>query len=60
MSTNLGSFQYVVNVDNELFIKHIIYNDKYYILKSINTYYKDIKIKELVVIGKVKGVLNKI
>ncbi|WP_235826992.1 S24 family peptidase [Aliarcobacter vitoriensis] len=51
---------FVVNVDNELFIKQIIYKGEYYILKSINTYYKDIKTKELVVIGKVKGVLNKI
>ncbi|MCG3658584.1 helix-turn-helix transcriptional regulator [Aliarcobacter butzleri] len=51
---------FIVNVNGELFIKQIIYKDKLYILKSINTYYKDIKVKDLVVIGRVKGVLNKI
>ncbi len=51
---------FVVNVQDELFIKEVIYKDNSYLLKSINKEYEDIKVKELVVIGKVKGVLNKI
>lgn len=51
---------YVVNIQGEIFIKHIIYINDIYHLKSINKEFEDIKVKELVVIGKVKGVLNKI
>jgi phage repressor protein C with HTH and peptisase S24 domain len=53
---------FVVNVNDELFIKQIIYQGNLFTLKSFNSDYKDINIKvdELVVIGKVKGVLNKI
>ena len=53
---------FVVNVNDELFIKQIVYQDDLFTLKSFNCDYKEINIKvdELVVIGKVKGVLNKI
>lgn len=51
---------FVVNIQNELFIKQILYKDKIYYLKSLNQEYKSIKVKDLVVIGKVKGVLTKI
>ena len=53
---------FVVNVNDELFIKQIIYQDDLFTLKSFNCDYKDINVKadELVVIGRVKGVLNKI
>ncbi len=51
---------FVVNVDNEIFIKQITFNDDVYRLKSLNKDYEDIKVKDIVVIGKVKGVLNKI
>ena len=53
---------FVVNVNDELFIKQIIYQDHLFTLKSFNCDYKDINVKadELVVIGRVKGVLNKI
>ena len=53
---------FVVNVNDELFIKQIIYQGNSFTLKSFNSEYKDINVKadELVVIGKVKGVLNKI
>ena len=53
---------FVVNVNDELFIKQIIYQDNSFILKSFNSDYKDINVKadELFVIGRVKGVLNKI
>ena len=47
--------------DNSLiFIKYIQINKNYYHLKSINPDYEDIKVKDLVVIGKVTGVFNKI
>ena len=51
---------YVVNVTGEIFIKQIIIKKDYYYLKSINPDYEDIKVKDLVVIGKVTGVFNKI
>ena len=51
---------YVVNVNGEIFIKQIIIRKDYYHLKSINIDYEDIKVKDLVVIGKVTGVFNKI
>lgn len=51
---------YVVNLTGEIFIKQIIIKKDYYTLKSINTDYEDIKVKDLVVIGKVTGVFNKI
>lgn len=53
---------FVVNVNDELFIKQIIYQDHLFTLKSFNCDYKDINVKvdELVVIGRVKCVLNKI
>lgn len=47
--------------DNSLiFIKYIQINKNYYHLKSINPDYEDIKVKDLVVIGKVTGVFNRI
>ena len=51
---------YVVNINGEIFIKYIQINKNYYHLKSINPDYEDIKVKELVVIGKVNGVFNKV
>lgn len=51
---------YVVNINGEIFIKQIIIKKDYYYLKSINLDYEDIKVKDLVVIGKVTGVFNKI
>ena len=51
---------YVVNIEGELFIKEVVFKEKNYLLRSLNKDYGDIKIKDLVVIGKVKGVLNKI
>ena len=51
---------YVVNINGEIFIKQIIIKKDYYYLKSINPDYEDIKVKDLVVIGKVTGVFNKI
>jgi repressor LexA len=51
---------YVVNVNGEIFVKQIIIRKDYYHLKSINIDYKDIKVKDLVVIGKVNGVFNKV
>ncbi len=51
---------YVVNVNGELFIKQIVFKDNSYYLKSLNQSYKDIKVKDLVVIGKIKGVLNRV
>jgi repressor LexA len=51
---------YVVNLTGEIFIKQIIIKKDYYHLKSINPDYEDIKVKDLVVIGKVTGVFNKI
>jgi repressor LexA len=51
---------YVVNVTGEIFIKQIIIKKDCYHLKSSNPHYEDIKVKDLVVIGKVTGVFNKI
>ncbi|MFA9238304.1 MAG: helix-turn-helix transcriptional regulator [Candidatus Paceibacteria bacterium] len=51
---------YVVNVNGEIFVKQIIIRRDYYHLKSINLDYEDIKVKDLVVIGKVNGVFNKV
>lgn len=52
---------YVVNMNGEIFIKQIRVKKDYYHLKSINKEYEDIKVKEdLVLIGKVTGVFNKI
>jgi repressor LexA len=51
---------YVVNVTGEIFIKQIIIKKDCYHLKSINPNYEDIRVKDLVVIGKVTGVFNKI
>ena len=51
---------YAVNLTGEIFIKQIIIKKDYYYLKSINPDYEDIKVKDLVVIGKVTGVFNKI
>lgn len=51
---------YVVNVNGEIFVKQIIIRKDYYHLKSINLDYEDIKVKDLVVIGKVNGVFNKV
>jgi repressor LexA len=51
---------YVVNINGEIFIKQIIIKKDCYHLKSINPNYEDIKVKDLVVIGKVTGVFNKI
>ena len=39
---------FVVNVQDELFIKEVIYKDNSYLLKSINKEYEDIKVKDLV------------
>ncbi len=51
---------YVVNINGELFIKQIVFKDNSYYLKSLNQNYKDIKVKDLVVIGRVKGILNRV
>jgi repressor LexA len=51
---------YVVNVNGEIFVKQIIIRKDYYHLKSINPDYEDIKVKDLVVIGKVRGAFNKV
>lgn len=51
---------YVVNVNGEIFVKQIIIRKEHYHLKSINLDYEDIKVKDLVVIGKVNGVFNKV
>ena len=51
---------YVVNINGEIFIKQIRVKKDLYHLKSINIDYEDIKVKDLVVIGKVTGVFNKI
>ena len=51
---------YVVNIQGELFIKHIIYKDKFHYLRSLNQDYKDIKAKDFIVVGQVKGVLTTI
>ncbi len=51
---------YVVNINGEIFVKQIIIKKDYYYIKSINPDYEDIKVKDLVVIGKVTGVFNKI
>lgn len=51
---------YVVNINGEIFVKQIIIRKDYYYIKSINPEYEDIKVKDLVVIGKVTGVFNKI
>lgn len=51
---------YVVNINGEIFIKQIIIKKDYYYLTSINPDYEDIKVKDLVVIGKVNGLFNKV
>lgn len=51
---------YAVNLHGEIFIKQIRVKEDQYYLKSINPDYEDIKVKDLVVIGKVTGVFNKI
>ena len=51
---------YVVNVKGELFIKKIVFKDGLYLLRSLNQSYRDIKVKDFNVIGKVKGVLNRV
>jgi len=51
---------YVVNVNGEIFIKQIIIKKDYYYLTSVNPDYEDIKVKDLVVIGKVNGVFTKV
>lgn len=51
---------YVVNINGEIFVKQIIIRKDYYYIKSINPEYEDIKVKDLVVIGKVTGIFNKI
>ena len=55
-----GKNIYVVNINGELFIKQIVFKDNSYYLKSLNQNYKDIKVKDLVVIGRVKGILNRV
>ena len=51
---------YVANVNGELFIKKTLLKNGLYILRSLNTIYKDIEVQELFLIGKVKGVLNRV
>jgi repressor LexA len=51
---------YVLNINGEIFVKQIIIRKDYYHLKSINPDYEDIKVKDLVVIGKVRGAFNKV
>ena len=51
---------YVVNLTGEIFIKQIIIKKDYYYLTSVNPDYEDIKVKDLVVIGKVNGLFNKV
>lgn len=51
---------YVLNINGEIYIKYVKIEKDYYYIKSINPDYEDIKVKDLVVIGKVTGVFNKI
>ncbi|MCT7499499.1 S24 family peptidase [Aliarcobacter butzleri] len=51
---------YVVNIQGELFVKQISYKDNHILLKSLNKEYNDIKVKDLTIIGKIKGILNPI
>jgi len=51
---------YVLNINGEIFVKQIIIRKDYYHLKSINIDYEDIKVNDLVLIGKVTGVFNRI
>lgn len=51
---------YAVNLNGEIFIKQIRVKKDLYYLKSINPDYEDIKAKDLVVIGRVTGVFNKV
>lgn len=54
------TYIYVLNINGEIFVKQIRIKKDYYYIKSINPDYEDIKVKDLVVIGKVTGVFNKI
>ena len=54
------TYIYVLNINGEIYIKYVKKEKEYYYIKSINQDYEDIKVKELVVIGKVTGVFNKI
>lgn len=51
---------YLINIDNTLYIKRIKIKDKSYYINSINNIYKDVKIEQFEIIGRVKGVLVKI
>lgn len=51
---------YVVNIQGELFVKQISYKNNHILLKSLNKEYNDIKVKDLTIIGKIKGILNPI
>ena len=51
---------YVVNIQGELFVKQISYKDNHILLKILNKEYNDIKVKDLTIIGKIKGILNPI
>ena len=59
-TSETSEYIYVVNVKGELFIKKIVFKDGLYLLRSLNQSYKDIKVKDFNVIGKVKGVLNRV
>lgn len=54
------TYIYVLNINGEIYIKYVKKEKEYYYIKSINQDYEDIKVKELVVIGKVTGVFNRI
>ena len=51
---------YCFITNDELFIKKIIIQNNSYIARSLNTQYKDIKLNNFKIIGKVVGILNKI
>lgn len=50
---------YLLNVEDSLYIKRIKQIDNKYYMNSINDIYEDVELNEYIVIGKVKGVLNK-
>ena len=54
------TYIYVLNINGEIYIKYVKKEKEYYYIKSINQGYEDIKVKELIVIGKVTGVFNSI
>ncbi len=51
---------FLVNINGEIFIKRINIKEDDFILKSFNQNYIDLKVENLIVIGKVKGVFYSI